>query len=292
MSKTASPTVVGGFVIAAVALALGAVVVLGGGRLARDTTRMIVYFESSVGGLRSGSPVKFRGIQIGAVKDVRINMAGAVQDPKHVRIPVVIEIDVDRVTAEGVTTIDLHDRAQVRALVAKGLRAQLATESVVTGTRYVALDIRPDTPGELVNDPRVAYAEIPSMRSPMELAPDKVNRILDHLAEIDFDKLAQSIQATADDAHRLLGSPHLARTLSSLDELTASLKRTVAELETTSREVAPMIKSARQLVAADGTISTQLDQTLEELAATARATHRLVDQLSRDPGVIVRGGRP
>jgi len=253
---------------------------------------MIVYFDTSVGGLGPGSPVKFRGVRVGEVKDVRINMAGAVQDPKHVRIPVVFEIDVDRVTAKGVTSVDFHDPAQVRALVAVGLRAQLATESMVTGTRYVALDIQPDTPAALVNDPSVAYPEIPSMRSPMELAPDKVKQILDSLADVDFGELAQSVQATVDDAHRLLGSKHLARTLSSLDTVTSSLKRTVAELEASAREVAPMVKSAHQLVAADGRLSTQLDQTLGEVASAARATRRLVEQLTRDPGVIVRGGRP
>lgn len=292
MSKKASPTVVGSFVIAAVALALGAVVLLGGGRMFRDTTRMIAYFDGSVGGLRQGAPVKFRGIDIGTVKDVRISMAGAFEDPRHVRIPVVFEIDVGRVTAEGVHAIDLHDRAQVRALVDRGLRAQLATESVVTGIRYVALDIKPDTPAVLVNDPLVAYPEIPSVRGPLELAPEKLNRILSNLADVDFDKMAQSLQATADDAHRLLGSPHLARAVSGLDQLTASLTRTARDLERTAREVAPVIKSAHQLVAADGTISSQLDQTLEEVAAASRAIHRLADQISRDPGVIVRGGRP
>jgi len=292
MSKRASPMVVGGFVIVAVALAVGAILVLAGGRMFRDTAAMIVYFDTSVGGLGPGSPVKFRGVRVGEVKDVRINMAGAVQDPKHVRIPVVFEIDVDRVTAKGVTSVDFHDPAQVRALVAVGLRAQLATESMVTGTRYVALDIQPDTPAALVNDPSVAYPEIPSMRSPMELAPDKVKQILDSLADVDFGELAQSVQATVDDAHRLLGSKHLARTLSSLDTVTSSLKRTVAELEASAREVAPMVKSAHQLVAADGRLSTQLDQTLGEVASAARATRRLVEQLTRDPGVIVRGGRP
>ncbi len=292
MSKRASPTVVGIFVIIGIALTLAAIVVFGSGQLFRDTARTIAYFDGSVSGLRVGAAVKFRGIDIGTVKDIRINMSGVLQDPTNVRIPVVLEIDVRRVSAQGVHSIDLHDRAAVQALVDRGLRAELATESLVTGLRYVALDVKPGTPAKLVNDPKIAYPEIPSIPSALEQAPEKLDQILSKLSDVDFGELVQSVRDTADDAHRLLGSPHLANAVAGLDQLTITMNRTVTELEHAARDLGPLVKSAGQLTAPEGALSSRLDATLKDVGDAARSTRRLADQLTRDPGSIVRGGRP
>ena len=106
--------------------------------------------------------------------------------------------------------------------------------------------------------------------------------IVSKLAEIDIARIFDSVQATADDAHRLLSSPHLARTVARLDTLSASMNRTVNQLEQTAQHLNPLVKSAHQLVAADGRISNQVDATLKELAAAARSLRRLSDQISRD----------
>src|SRR5690606_1374246 len=140
-------------------LLVAGILIVGGGRLFHDTAHVRVYFDGSVAGLRIGAPVKFRGIDIGKVKDVRISMTGAIRDPNNIRIPVLLEIDEDRLTAEGVAGIDFDDREQVDRLVGLGLRATLETESVVTGVRFVALDVKPATPAHVVGDR--TYPEIP-----------------------------------------------------------------------------------------------------------------------------------
>ncbi len=298
MSRTASPTVIGAFVVAGVTLALVLIIVLGGGQLFRETVRVVVYFDGSVNGLRVGAPVKFRGIEIGSVKDVRINMSGMFRDARDIRIPVILEIDKDRLKAQGVTQTDLHDRAQVQALVDRGLRAELATESLVTGVRYVALDVKPDTPARMEHDPAVADPEIPSVRGPLELAPEKINKFLASLAEVDIASIGRSIDATAADAHRLLGSPQVTRAIAGLDGLTKNLNRTVLELDKTTRALEPMVAewsqtatSARRLISPEGAFSSQLGATLNELQAAARSLRRLADHLDRDPGALLRGGR-
>jgi paraquat-inducible protein B len=297
MSKRASPAVIGAFVVAGLGLALIAVVVVGSGRLFRDTARMVAYFDGSVVGLRKGAPVKFRGIEIGSVHDIRINMSGAIRDPRNVRIPVVLDIDEDRLTAEGVRGYDLNDRDQVMTMVSSGLRAQLDTESLVTGVRYVSLDIQPDTPAVLVNDRSVAYPEIPSVKNPAEQIPDKVNQVLSNLSEVDVAGITDSLKTILADAHQLLGSPHVTHALAGFDALTENLNRTVLQVRKAVRDLEPLggeleqtTGSARQLVAPDGPLATQLDATLEELKAAARSMRRLADQLSRDPGSILRGG--
>ena len=61
MSKQANKTVIGIFVVGAIALAVVAIVVLGSGKLFKKTVPAVCYFEGSVGGLNVGAPVVFRG---------------------------------------------------------------------------------------------------------------------------------------------------------------------------------------------------------------------------------------
>jgi paraquat-inducible protein B len=287
MSKHGSPAVVGGFVVAALTLLAVAVLALGAGRVFRTRAHVIAYFEDSVGGLDVGAPVRFRGIEIGTVKDVRIDMTGVALDPRHVRLPVLLEIDEDRLRSEGARFVNLRDPQVIQQLVGDGLRASLATESLVGGTRYVDLDFRPDTPAQLVHDP--SYPEIPTLRNPTGDIPDRIDRVLKNLEGADIPRLTDSLQNTVDDADQLLRSPHLARAEARLDEITLELEGTVTQLDSAARELRPTITSVRSTA---DRLSDGVDTTLRDISDAAHSLRRLTDQLARDPGSIVRGGKP
>ena len=74
MNKKISPTLIGVFVIGAVALIVIAILVFGSGRLFRQTRDFVLYFDNSVNGLRIGAPVKIKGVEIGSVKDIRLQL--------------------------------------------------------------------------------------------------------------------------------------------------------------------------------------------------------------------------
>ena len=133
MSKPANKTMIGLFVLGAIALVVVAIVTLGSGKLFKRTTTAVCYFEGSVGGLNEGSPVVFRGVKIGTVKDIAFRF-----DPKkvHVTIPVFIELEQRR---KGVTKEEIVDT--YKQLIDRGLKAQLEMQSIVTGQLQVALDL-------------------------------------------------------------------------------------------------------------------------------------------------------
>ena len=131
MNKKISPTMIGAFVLGALALIVVAVVALGSGRFFRQTREFVLYFDSSVNGLRVGAPVKFKGVEIGAVKDIRLQLEKGAQVNK---IPVIIEIDLEKLTSRGATSEVARDLPTFhKAIVEMGLRGQLLMESLVTG---------------------------------------------------------------------------------------------------------------------------------------------------------------
>src|SRR5215468_3752995 len=98
MSRRANPAIVGGFILAGLAVLVAGVLVLGGGRLFKPTERYLVFFEGSVNGLAVGSPVKVAGVPVGQVIEI-----DAIVDAQSwsVVTKTVIEIDPARLTRRG-----------------------------------------------------------------------------------------------------------------------------------------------------------------------------------------------
>ena len=65
-SRKANPAVIGAFVLGAIALSVAAALLFGSGQFFKDTSRWVIYFDSSVTGLDVGAPVIFSGVQVGS----------------------------------------------------------------------------------------------------------------------------------------------------------------------------------------------------------------------------------
>jgi phospholipid/cholesterol/gamma-HCH transport system substrate-binding protein len=310
VGRKPSPALIGAFVIGAVVLAVVTVVILGSGRLFRKTYPYVVFFTGSVNGLRVGAPVKFKGVEVGAVKDIRLNLADQEQNWEDIRIPVIIELDEEHIRQRG-GTVDLRDRERLASMIAAGLRAQLASESIVTGVLYVSLDIFPGTPVRLVADPHVPYTEIPTVPTPLEEARATLSRLVTRIQQIDIERLVGSLQETVDGLKRITNSPGVQHAADSLDEtvhtlneaaasvrtlannldrtLPASLRTTSENASTALREAQGALGGVRTLVDPEGPLAFRIARTLDDLSGAARAVRDLAEYLDRNPSAVVRG---
>lgn len=93
MSKPANKTLIGAFVIGAIALLVIAVLIFGSGKFLKKTFHTVVFFEGSIKGLNEGAPVIFKGVKVGAVKEIRL-IYDAAND--SLRIPVIIELEPEK----------------------------------------------------------------------------------------------------------------------------------------------------------------------------------------------------
>ena len=322
MSTKVSPTLIGAFVIGAVALIVIAILLLGSGRLFRQTRDFVLYFDNSVNGLRVGAPVKFKGVEVGSVKDIRLQLEKGAEVNK---IPVIIEIDLEKLTLRGATPEIAVDREAFHKAVVDGLRGQLAMESLVTGVLYVALDFFPGTPINFVQQENVnnKYPEIPTLPTSLELAKDAVDRILNKLEEVDFKRLIDSLTKTSDGVGQLVSvnSPTVKSILQSVDQAMPQLRGAISDFRTltatannnvtnvsadlhqtltaahsaieqiaaTMKEAETTIVSVRATIDPNSPTFYELTKSLREVSGAASSIRLLADSLDRNPQAPILG---
>ncbi len=194
MSKKANPAAIGVFVVCAFTLAILSVVIFGSGALFSKTEKFVLYFEDSINGLDIGAPVKFKGVRIGQVTDIRIRFN---QDDESPHVPVIIQIDVDRLKNTLGVDVNLDQEDEYRVQVQQqGLRGQLQQGSFVTGMLFIELDYYPDAgPAYFIQQQNevgeLEYKEIPTVSSGLTEVIKKVTTMVDKISKIDFQGIGQ-----------------------------------------------------------------------------------------------------
>jgi paraquat-inducible protein B len=72
MGRRSNPTLIGAFIVGAVALIVIGLLVFGRGQLFTEKRTYVLYFDGSVKGLNVGAPVDFQGVKIGSVTDIKV----------------------------------------------------------------------------------------------------------------------------------------------------------------------------------------------------------------------------
>ncbi len=318
MSKRISPTAIGIFVVGSFTLVVVAILVVGSGSLFKKPVRFVCMFQGNVNGLRIGAPVKFKGVQIGTVEQIKLSLnpsEGELRpDLKELRLPVVIGVDREMITQNGGSGHALSQPG-LEDLLARGMRAQLEAESLLTGLLYVDLDLHPNAPLNLALIPGVGdLREIPTVPTNLEEIQKQATDALAKLDHIDLNKMVASITNAADSINNLTGSQDLKDTLASLRQTVPNLNRTITSLRATldnaNQRITPLVaslqKSSEEANAtmkdtraallevkanldSDSPLSVNINTALEELTDTSRSVGELTDYLQRNPGSLVRG---
>ncbi len=259
MSKRTNKTLIGGFVVGALALVVVAVLIFGGGKFFSEKVKYVLYFESSVKGLSVGAPVIFKGIRIGSVTDIK-----GVVDPETLSIQIPVYIETEQGTfgvrgQEKTWSALIRGTAErqrvIRQLIERGLRAKLDQQSFVTGQLMVSLDFYPDKPAKFLGDGTVP--EIPTILSPMaELSKT--------LGEIDFQGLATSLTSTVSAIERTVNSPEIAETIRSITGATKDLQ---ALVQNVNRQIDPLVNNINETIGDFGKLARDVDQKIKPLAS-------------------------
>jgi paraquat-inducible protein B len=329
MSKQASKSLIGAFVLGAIFLVVAGIVIFGSGKLFSKANKNVMFFEGSVKGLRIGAPVVFRGVQIGQVTDVVVEV-----DAKELTafVPVYIEVYQQKIVPIG--QYPSYDQRFLQALINKGLRAQLQLQSFVTGQLMVNLDFYPNTSIRLVGLEK-RYPEIPTIPSSLEQLTKRLeelplkeiaNRLNETLAGINRLVNSRDLQASMGSLNQLLrntnalvknlnaqigplasdirGTTDAARTAFAQAEKTlrfedgvpgqiaSSIKETLSTADATLKETHTAVSNLNKFTVQNANLGYEIGMTLEQISELSRSIRFLADYLERHPETLLRGKSP
>ncbi len=272
METRASYILVGSFVLGLIGAAFAFVIWLTSVEFEEVPKRYLIYFEDSVTGLAVASPVRYRGVPVGSVTDIRI-------DPDNIeRIRVTVDISAE-------TPIKTDTEATL------GLQG-------ITGIAFILLSGGMNESQSLKPGPDKELAVIPSRRSGLEQvlesAPELFKKaviLADRLTRLVDDHNLETVAKTLDNAELLIGS--LASRSGQLERLIDDAGATVDSLRRVSDSLEALATDLRAKIGpltdqATG-VMTDARATMAEIRTTTRSLVKVADLMeavvaeNRDP---------
>ncbi|MGZ8227040.1 MAG: PqiB family protein [Methylococcaceae bacterium] len=237
-----------------------------------NTLKYVMYFDGSMRGLTEGAPVQLRGIPIGKVMSITLELDEKTAD---IRTPVIVELEPDRIK-EVNEQLNVSDKDMIDRLIKKGLRAQLQTGSLLTGQLLVDLDFHPKSKIVLTANNTSVYPEFPTTASSLDEFTHSAQIIMDKIAKLPLDELTteanktlQSLQGASKAATSMLATANT--TLGTADKTLGSAQQALSTLEPGS------------------TRNYELDKLIQELTNAAGSVRQLTDYLEQHPEALIHG---
>ena len=328
MATRANPKLIGAFVLGGVALFVIMILAFGSASFFSIRLPIVMYFEGQdLSGLDVGAALNFRGVRIGSVTKIILQY-----DVKELttRIPVYAEIEANRLTLVNAPPGSIFQRGKnIPVLVQRGFRAQLASESLVTGKLVVQLDFRPDTPVRLVGaEQQHGYYQIPTIPSAMAELKQGITGVMNMVAsaklpeliadlrrlidDLDHDVKGVDMAALSTDARALIrsaqqdinelttslvqtsGTADTAlksgdRMFQDIDRTVVSVRPLIATLDDTVKRADALVAAAQNTIEPGSPLQRELITALREISNAARSARALADSLERDPDSILFG---
>jgi paraquat-inducible protein B len=290
MSAKPNPTVVGIFVLGAIAFSVLGLIFLGQSVFNRTNFRFVTYFDATVSGLEIGAAVKFRGVKIGQVTELKIFLGETDGEGVSSRIPVIYEINGDKFEETFGALINLSKPDDLRRYIDEGLRARLATSSFITGLMYVELDILDPNqyPAEYYSQFSELY-EIPTFKGTLAELSDNVSSFIERFNRIDLEAISlrlmdllQTLNTEMKDADLGNLSASLQETAHSITALAESpqITKLLSEMEGTVKEYKGLATDLRSAVEPTSeelqTTLQQMTKTLQNLEASSNSLYVMI----------------
>ena len=293
-----NPALLGAFVLGALAIALAAVFLLGDHAFLEEKTYCIAYFEDNVSGLDVGAPVEYQGVKVGSVTDIHLECD--LDTVRFVR-PVRFELSSRSIHYSGTSSNDDGEQFYNALILSQGLRAQLASQSLLTGKLKITLTHAPGTEIVLANrDDDDDAIEFPTIPSPLSAARKK-------FSDLPLPEVVAELRSSLAGVSAIVNSPEVADTVARLpgtlaaatdalssatatmDLLRDRLPPLLDNLSTASGSVSSAADSVTTTLSADSPYYRLLSDAIEDIQEAATSLRLFLDTLEQNPESLLRG---
>jgi paraquat-inducible protein B len=248
----------------------------------------VLVFKESVRGLPVGAPVDLRGVTVGEVTKINVEL-----DPvrKEFSMPVEVQFYPERLRARYRSKSDrgkhLDSHTLLNSIIENGFRAQLRSGNLLTGQLYVALDLFPKAPPAKMNWSKNP-PEFPTFPASMEQLQATLVQIAQKIEKLPLEEIAG-------DARKALQS--LDTALKNADKMVKQVdgavvpevKGALEDVRKTLDEFRKTLAGAKQTLSPDAPLQHDMRETMRELSRAAQSLRGLADYLDRNPEALIRG---
>jgi paraquat-inducible protein B len=260
----------------------------------------LLKFDNSVRGLSIGAPVEFRGFPFGRVADIELE---ADWEKNVTKIVVKIEVEPGRLrqVIEEKSTGTPQDALEM--MVKNGMRAQLQTGNIITGSLFVAIDMfeSADPASVVVHD---GIVELPTIPTAIIELKSNLTELLANLSKVPVEDIGSalldtinSFKTTGDGINKIIYSDSLKKSINSLNQSMEHIQRLTLELEqklppaidSITKQTNATLGQIEKLADSDSPILFELKQALTQFAKTAQSIKKLTDYLEQHPESLIQG---
>ncbi len=233
-----------------------------------DRLMLNARFEGSVQGLEPGAVVRYHGLDVGEVTRLQAVVVGE-GDTRRLSLQTTLALVPPRL---GITGDDDHARTMqfLDGLVARGLRARLASSGLLTTTLYVELADLPDAPPAGIDTDAKPFPILPSVPSDLSSLTASAQGLMQRVGALPLEDVVTSVINLLDNANALISSDSVRSAPDNLGKLIADLRGMVEDsgIKEAPAQIAAVLASAKALV--DQATQAQLVANLNDTLTTAK----------------------
>lgn len=257
--------------------------------------RFLAQFPGSVKGLRAGAPIEYNGMRVGNVGSVSANLPSDLGDEGSATA--VLQFQPSMLGLADVSEESWQEA--VSKLVAGGLRVQLSSGNLLTGTLIVKLVTRPELSDESLDLSTKPYPTLPVMATNVDAVTADVETLIKNLSQLPLDSLVSEAAGVLQDARKLLGSPDMATLPSDLSASMSSIAKAAGQVEEATADLPGLINSLGSVsrnandmlegLSPDSEIYYELSSAVRELGLAAKSIAAFAELLEENPNAILTG---
>lgn len=299
-----STRLIGLFVISGIALFFAGIIAFSTTDLFTRKHEYVMYFNGSLKGLEVGSPVSFRGVAVGQVTNIVLEMD---REKRRITTPVYVEITPEKFKVDS--GLSLLSEPPINRMIEGGLRAQLKNQSLITGQMYIELEFHRDSVPDFKAGDGGGVDEIPTIPSPLDQVQDTLKTVLDKIRTLELDKLVTTASDTLVVTHETLVelrdltkkiNSRIDPIMDNIDQTSESGNQTLKELQVTLRELNKTVdRAGKMFTSIDNEVNTLAPtvgkaaensrNAFEEVTSAMRALRELAEYLERNPDALLTG---
>jgi paraquat-inducible protein B len=257
--------------------------------------RFVARFQGSVKGLRRDATIEYNGLKVGEVTSVSVKLPTDQQEAAS--STVVMQFQPSRLGFEDITQRQWYEK--IESLVVKGMRVQLSTANILTGTLLIKLVSRPELATENIDFSAQPYPELPVIASNVEAVTADVETLVKNLSELPLESLVSAATQLLNDTNTLVRSPDIAGLPAQLSASLDSIATAASRIENATGNLPAMLQSltaasnnANQVLeglSPDSEIYIELSGAARELRIAAQSIAAFAELLEENPNAVITG---